>query len=94
GEEQLDEAALREVASSTGGKYFFAGDREQLQTIYNELDRLDTRPVDSQTYRPRRELFAWPLAFALLCSVAFHTWHAARRLRRRRHLQPVVTGST
>jgi len=39
GEEKLDEEALTDVASTTGGRYFHAADRDQLEEIYTELDR-------------------------------------------------------
>jgi Ca-activated chloride channel family protein len=65
GEEKLDEAALRSVAESSGGSYFFAGDRRELEGIYDELDRIETRQVKVISHRPRRDLFHWPLIAAL-----------------------------
>jgi len=70
GEQKLDEAALREVAETAGGSYFYAGDRRQLEGIYAELDRIETRQVEMDSYRPRRDLFYWPLLLALLLSLA------------------------
>ena len=72
GEEKLDEEALTDVASTTGGRYFHAADRDQLEEIYTELDRIDTRPVDAETYRPRTDLFHWPLAAFMLLGLLFH----------------------
>jgi len=72
GEEKLDEEALTDVASTTGGRYFHAADRDQLEEIYTELDRIDTRPVDAETYRPRTDLFYWPLAAFMLLGLLFH----------------------
>jgi Ca-activated chloride channel family protein len=69
GEEKLDEATLREVAESAGGGYFFAADRQQLAGIYDELDRIETRQVNVVSYRPRQDLFYWPLLVALLLSL-------------------------
>lgn len=66
GEEALDEAALRAVAATTEGRYFHANDREELESIYTEIDQLDTREVESISYHPRRDLFHWPLAAMLL----------------------------
>lgn len=73
GEEVLDEEALQAVADTTGGRYFFAQDREQLAEIYDELDRIDTREVEAETYRPRLDLFHWPLAAFLVLSLLFNT---------------------
>ncbi len=66
GEEKLDEAALREVAETAGGSYFFAADREQLAGIYEELDRIEVREVNVVTHRPRRDIFHWPLLACVL----------------------------
>ncbi len=70
GEEKLDEEALREVAAETGGSYYFAADRKRLDGIYAELDRIETREVKTVSHRPRRDLFYWWLAAALLLSLA------------------------
>lgn len=69
GEDPLDEATLKEVADMSGGTYFFAADREQLESVYAEIDALETREVEISTYRPRRDLYVWPLAAALLLSL-------------------------
>lgn len=66
GEEKLDTETLRGVAQSSGGSYFFAADRQQLAGIYDDLDRIETRKVKVVSYRPRRDLFHWPLLAALL----------------------------
>jgi Ca-activated chloride channel family protein len=79
GEEKLDEEALNAVASTTGGRYFHAADREQLEEIYTELDRIDTRPVEAETYRPRTDLFHWPLAAFMLLGLLFHLGLLIRR---------------
>jgi len=73
GEEVLDEEALQAVADTTGGRYFFAQDREQLTEIYDELDHIDTREVEAETYRPRLDLFHWSLAAFLVLGLLFNT---------------------
>lgn len=72
GEQELDEEALRAVADATGGQYFFAQDREGLEGIYAELDRIGTREVEAETYRPRIDLFHWPLGAFLLLVLLLH----------------------
>ena len=84
GEEKLDEAALQGVASTTGGRYFHAADREQLKEIYTELDRIDTREVETATYRPRIDLFHWPLAAFLVLGWLYHIGLLVRRAISRR----------
>lgn len=71
GEEELDEDALKAVSSETGGRYFHADDRDRLQEIYEELDRIETREVETESYRPRRDLFYWPLGLFLVLSFLY-----------------------
>ncbi|WP_201832336.1 VWA domain-containing protein [Microvirga zambiensis] len=66
GEEKLDEAALRDVAERTGGGFYRALDREQLEGIYRRLDEIETRRIETISYRPKRDLYWMPLAAALL----------------------------
>jgi Ca-activated chloride channel family protein len=71
GEEKFDQRALEDVAKTTGGRYFHADDRQRLQEIYTELDRMDTRQVESLSHQPRSDLFHWPLAAFLLLSLLY-----------------------
>ncbi len=87
GEEKLDEAVLRDVAHTADGTYFYAGDRVQLAGIYDELDRIETRQVEVVSYRPRRELFFWPLLAALLLSLAEKALYLLRGSREVRSAQ-------
>ncbi len=73
GEDALDEEALSAVASTTNGHYFHAADRKQLQTIYTELDKIGTREIEVETYRPRIDLFHWPLAAFMMLGIAHHS---------------------
>lgn len=68
GEEKLDLAALRGMAEETGGQAFFANDRAELNGIYQELDRIEQRKVETVSHRPRRDLYYWPLFMAILVS--------------------------
>jgi Ca-activated chloride channel family protein len=72
GEEALDETALKAVASATGGSYFHAANREELEQIYARLDELAPRKVETISHRPRRDLFHWPLAAAVLLTLLYH----------------------
>jgi len=66
----LDEASLKQIAATTGGRYFRARDSEQLRKIYRILDRLQPAAKADQIYRPISELYPWPLAVALLIGIA------------------------
>lgn len=65
----LDEAGLRMLADTTGGRYFRARDPAELDAIYRELDRLEPVAQAPDTVRPLRSLAHWPLAIALAASL-------------------------
>jgi Ca-activated chloride channel family protein len=72
GEDALDENTLKQVASTTGGLYAHAADTKQLDEIYSRLDKLETRKAQTISYRPRRDVYWWPLAAALVVSMLLH----------------------
>ncbi len=74
----LDEQTLTAIAEQTGGRYFRARDSEQLQQIYQLLDKLEPVQKDQQFFRPKVELFHWPLGLSLLLATSI----CASRLRR------------
>lgn len=71
GEDALDETTLKRVASSTGGIYSHASDGKELQAIYDQLDKIETRKVETVSHRPRRDVYWWPLAAGLLASMLY-----------------------
>jgi Ca-activated chloride channel family protein len=62
----LDEPTLRRIAQQTGGAFFRARNSDELRQIYALIDELEPTPKDPQTLRPRRSLYHWPLAAAVL----------------------------
>ena len=71
GEQALDEKTLQAIADTTGGDYFHAEDRAELDGIYDTLDRLNPKQVETLSYRPEHELYFWPAGFAILVSLLF-----------------------
>ncbi len=65
GEDALDVDTLKSVAATSGGIYAHAGDREQLNRIYDQLDAIETHKVETVSHRPRRDVYWWPLVAAL-----------------------------
>ncbi|GLS82624.1 vWA domain-containing protein [Paraferrimonas haliotis] len=63
----LDESLLKQMAQQTNGRYFRARSSEDLQAIYQTIDKLEPVEGEATSYRPRTELFYWPLLAALLC---------------------------
>ena len=72
GEDALDVGALKDVSATTGGLYSHAGDRKQLEEIYEKLDQLETRKADTISHRPRRDVYWWPLVAGLAISMLQH----------------------
>lgn len=81
GEQALDEATLEAVAQATGGRWFHAADRAEMEAVYETLDALNPRQVESLSYRPERDLFQWPLGLAVILALAWHGWRAVPRSR-------------
>ncbi|MDX2427156.1 MAG: VWA domain-containing protein [Xanthomonadales bacterium] len=91
GEQALDEKTLENIAAITGGGYFHANDRQELENIYTRLDEVNPRQVETQSYRPLTDLFEWPLAASMLLTLFYIMFLEVRlRLRNRQHDEPGV----
>ncbi len=62
----LDEKTLKAIAQKTGGRYFRARNTQELEAIYQLLDELEPVEKDKQYFRPKTELYHWPLSISLL----------------------------
>jgi Ca-activated chloride channel homolog len=56
---RLDEATLKMLAETTGGKYFNAQDTKTLVEVYAEIDRLEKTATEGRLYTEYRELYPW-----------------------------------
>jgi Ca-activated chloride channel family protein len=65
GEDALDVKALEEISTITAGRFFLALDREELQGVYDALDRIEPALIETVSYQPKRSLFHLPLAAAV-----------------------------
>lgn len=88
GEDALDVDTLKHVASTTGGMYAHAADRGQLDEIYRKLDAIESHKAETVSYRPRRDVYWWPLVVALVASSLQHT---LQLLFRRDRASPLVS---
>ncbi len=59
----VDEPLLQQISQRTGGQFFRATDREGLQRIFHEIDRLEKTPLQVKRYVRYREAFP-PLVWA------------------------------
>lgn len=62
----LDEDTLTQIAEKTGGKYFRARNTEELDKIYKILDKLEPVEKETQSFRPVKALYYWPLTVSLV----------------------------
>ncbi|TKB49826.1 VWA domain-containing protein [Ferrimonas sediminicola] len=62
----LNEPVLEQIAQSTGGRYFRARSGDEMEAIYLALDELEPVRRGEALWRPKTELYHWPLALALL----------------------------
>lgn len=64
--ERIDEASLKQIAETTGGRFYQAIDTEKFIEIFEEIDELEKTEIETQGHRHFRELFPWLLIPALL----------------------------
>ncbi|RFC44036.1 MAG: Ca-activated chloride channel family protein [Verrucomicrobia bacterium] len=78
----VDESQTRKVAEIGGGKFYRATDSAALKGIFEDINKLEKVPIETQRSRHFRDLFHWPLAFGIGCIVAALGWAltAGRRL--------------
>jgi Ca-activated chloride channel family protein len=53
----VDEETLRDVAEATGGAYFRATDRDELERIFEHVDRLERSEIEVERHVRYREAF-------------------------------------
>jgi Ca-activated chloride channel family protein len=54
------------MAGLSRGKFYRATNRQELQNIYNDIDRLEKTEVKLRRYTTYRPLFQWPLLTGLI----------------------------
>ena len=62
----VDEAALKQIADETGGKFFRATDTDSLKKIYAEIDRMEKTTHQVKKFEKYHELFAWAVVPGLM----------------------------
>ncbi len=63
---EIDEASLKTIAAMTGAHYFRATDLESLESVYEQIDRLEKSEVKTIDHSETRELFPYFLIPGLL----------------------------
>lgn len=78
--QELDEGMLTKLAEATGGQYFRARDKQELESIYSTLDKLEPIAGESRKMRPLTALYFYPLMAALLLSLLPALFYLLRQL--------------
>lgn len=68
-ETKIDEDALKNIASITGGKFFRATDSHMLREVFDEIDTLEKTRINVNNYTQTEEDFM-PWLLLALCSVS------------------------
>ncbi|MFN3305636.1 MAG: vWA domain-containing protein [Candidatus Kapaibacteriota bacterium] len=69
-EVEIDETLLKEIAQSTGGKYFRATNNKALETIYNEIDSMEKTKIKQTVFLTYTDqFFPFVLAGAILIAI-------------------------
>ena len=79
---EIDEKLLKEVAESTGGRYFRATDNTTLAEIYSEINKMEKAKTTVDSFPVYKELFGSFAVWALLALLLelFLNWFVIRRL--------------
>lgn len=72
GADKVDYGALTQIAGATGGQVFHGENRVELEKAYATLDKITPQNFKTLSYQPRRELFMYPLAAAVVLLIAYH----------------------
>lgn len=71
---EIDEELLKEIADSTGGKYFRATSDNSLAEIFDEINKLEKTKIEFTEYTLKKELFQYLVMSAfLIFLIAFIT---------------------
>ena len=69
---EIDEDLLQNIAEATGGRYFRATDNDELEAIYNEINKLEKTEVEEfKYYRYEEEFRLWILLAGALLILEF-----------------------
>ena len=84
GEHPIDTETLKGIAETTGGKFYYAWNSEELSDIYTQIDKLKPKEVKEITHRPKFDLFLYPLLGTLFLLLGYGLLLFIQSLRERR----------
>lgn len=69
---EIDEQLMKNIANNTGGKYFRASSNTKLESIYNEINKLETTKIEElkfYDYDEKFRPFVWIAGILLLIEI-------------------------
>ena len=70
----INEASLKAIAETTGGKFYRAKDKDSLQKIYNDIDRLEKTKVSIKRRVLYHEMYIAFIIAGLLSLILYLIW--------------------
>lgn len=67
---EIDEELLQKIAGLTGGQYFRATDTDSLRQIYEQIDKMEKKEIETVKFEDWREMFPNFLLPGLACLLA------------------------
>lgn len=61
---EIDEVLLKNISAMTGGKYFRATNKQKLEEIYQEIDKLERSKIDVTRFSKGKPDFLWFVVIA------------------------------
>lgn len=65
----VDKEILQEIAQRTDAKFFEAGDKSTLRSIYDEIDQLEKTDIQLEVNALYKDLYQWPLVSGFILLV-------------------------
>lgn len=84
GEHPIDTETLKKIADTTGGKFYYAWNSEELLDIYTQIDKLKPKEVNEITHRPKFHLFSYPLMVMLFLLLGYGVFIYGQSIRNKK----------
>ncbi|CAA6805642.1 MAG: BatA (Bacteroides aerotolerance operon) [uncultured Campylobacterales bacterium] len=68
--DEVDVSILKNIAFSTGGKFFLAQNKTQLKNIYETIDKLEKSEIEQNKYSLTKYYYQYPLGLSFLSIVS------------------------
>ncbi len=68
----IDESLLKQIAETTGGKYFRADSQKEMQEVYAELNKLQPVVYEEESYKPVILLYPYPLGGVIALALVYY----------------------